>query len=282
VGHTDFQVGEDAIHDFLSAYQSVSRLSMGELWAMPSTLRIALIHGLCPLICRIHERLREREQAAFWANRLLASLRRGPVPLMAVLAEMARTLPRPGAHFAVELIGHLHDEDAVHMPVQSWLEQSLEKTLADIVTQDRQGQTEDRVSISNAVGSLREFAQLDWRSIFERQSRVEAILKEDPAAVYAGRTRPRSTPTCSSRPAMNTGTRWSGWRFGRGAPRRTWRAPPWIWPAPRKAGKTGVLGTSGSTWWAGGGPPWKRGCGIVLACGNVWPDSSTPTRRPVT
>ncbi|MHC4178386.1 MAG: glycosyl transferase, partial [Planctomycetota bacterium] len=185
VGHTDFQVGEDAIHDFLSAYQSVSHLSMGELWAMPSTLRIALIHGLCPLICRIHERLREREQAAFWANRLLASLRRGPVPLMAVLAEMARTLPRPDAHFAVELIGHLHDEDAALMPVQSWLEQSLENTLADIVTQDRQGQTEDRVSISNAVGSLREFAQLDWQSIFERQSRVEAILKQDPAAVYA-------------------------------------------------------------------------------------------------
>jgi cyclic beta-1,2-glucan synthetase len=186
VGHTDFRVGEDAIHDFLSAYQSVSHLSMGELWAMPSTLRIALIHGLCPLICRVHERLREREQADFWANRLLASLRRGPGPLMTVVAEMARALPQPGAHFAVELIGHLHDEDAALMPVQSWLEQSLKKTLADIVTQDRQVQTEDRVSIANAVGSLREFSRLDWRSIFEGQSRVEAILTKDPAAVYAG------------------------------------------------------------------------------------------------
>src|SRR6185436_18758641 len=43
----------------------------------------------------------------------------------------------------------------------------------------------DQISISNAIGSLRLLAQIDWREIFELTNRVEQLLQDDPAGVHS-------------------------------------------------------------------------------------------------
>ncbi len=184
VGHCDARLERENILAFLSAYQEDMPLTIGELWALPLMLRVALIQRVEQLARQAWRELRDREQADFWANRLLATLRRDPHQLFAVLAELAEEQGSPSSYFATQLSGHLYDEDAALVPVQSWLERSLHRPLTELHTGEQSRQAVNQISISNTITSLRQLSLLDWREIFEAQSHVEQILRRDPAGVY--------------------------------------------------------------------------------------------------
>jgi cyclic beta-1,2-glucan synthetase len=184
VRHTDSQLSRDTIVPFMEAYQSVSPLSIAELWVLPLMFRLALLEDLQHRAIAVDQRQHEREQVDFWANRLLQAAHRDPDQLMLVLAELARRHPVLRPHFAVRLIGHLRDEEATLAPVQKWIERELDAPLADIIRQEQARQTFDKVSIANAITSLRYLAETDWRDLFEMLSRVEKVLRGDPAGLY--------------------------------------------------------------------------------------------------
>jgi cyclic beta-1,2-glucan synthetase len=93
---------------WLRAYQEVLPLSIGELWAFPALLRLAVLEELAPA------------------------------------AEAVR--PRPGEETAAE------------------------------------------PEVGRPIGVLRDISRHDWKEFFEATSRVEAILREDPAGAYPGMT----------------------------------------------------------------------------------------------
>ncbi len=159
-------------------------LTIGELWAVPQMLRIALIESIQDLAASALTELREREIADFWANRLITANRRDPNQLFSILAELAETQPSPSPYFASQLVDHLYDEEAALVPVQSWLERTYHKSLSELNLREQNRQTKDQISIGNAFTSLRQLALLDWRRIFEQLSRVERLLRLDPSGVY--------------------------------------------------------------------------------------------------
>ena len=184
VSHTELRLDRENILAFIEAYQSVRTLTIGELWAVPQMLRIALIESIQDLAARALTELREREIADFWANRLITANRRDPNQLFSILAELAETQPGPSPYFAAQLVDHLYDEDAALVPVQSWLERTYRKPLSELNLREQNRQTKDQISIGNAFTSLRQLALLDWREIFEHLSRVERLLRLDPSGVY--------------------------------------------------------------------------------------------------
>jgi cyclic beta-1,2-glucan synthetase len=184
VQHTDLRVDRDNIIPFLEGYQSVHGLTIGELWAMPLMLRAVIIEAVRGLTISAWRELREREQADFWAFRLLARARRNPDQLFEILAELAKDQPDPSPHFAVQLMGHLYDEDAALVPVQSWLERTLGRPVSEMTVAEQSRQAAEQISVGNAITSLRQLTLIDWREVFERLSQVEQILRRDPAGVY--------------------------------------------------------------------------------------------------
>jgi cyclic beta-1,2-glucan synthetase len=184
ISYTKLRVDRENILAFIEAYQSVHTLTIGELWAVPQMLRIALIEGIQDLAASALTELREHEIADFWVNRLITANRRDPNQLFSILAELAATQPDPSPYFATQLVDHLYDEDAALVPVQSWLERIYRKSLSEINQREQNRQTKDQISIGNAFTSLRELALLDWRGIFEQLSRVERLLRLDPSGVY--------------------------------------------------------------------------------------------------
>lgn len=100
-----------ALLSFVDSYQDVSPLTIAELWALPTMLRVSVLRGL--LQC---------------------------------LGDL----------------GVLDDEGAV------------EPFALD-----------PAAGVERAVRALRLLAEIDWKAFFERSSRVEAILRTDPAEVYA-------------------------------------------------------------------------------------------------
>ncbi|MDQ7842063.1 MAG: glucoamylase family protein, partial [bacterium] len=184
VSYTQLRLDRENIHAFIEAYQSVHTLTIGELWAVPQMLRIALIESIHDLAASALTELREGEIADFWANRLITANRRDPKQLFSILAELAATQPGPSPYFAAQLVDHLYDEDAALAPVQSWLERIYRKPLSELNLREQNRQTKDQISIGNAFTSLRQLALLDWRRIFEQLSRVERLLRLDPSGVY--------------------------------------------------------------------------------------------------
>ncbi len=182
----ELQLDKVNISAFIDGCQSAGPLAIGELWALPQMLRIALIESIRDLALRAATEMREREIADFWANRLIRANRRGPDQLFAILAELAVAQPGPSPYFAGQLVDHLYDEEAALVLVQGWLERTYHQPLREIALREQNRQAKDQISVGNAFTSLRTLALLDWRQIFEHSSRVERLLRKDPSGVYPG------------------------------------------------------------------------------------------------
>ena len=181
---TYLRLDEQNIQEFVESYQSVARLSIGELWAFPQMLRAALIEGIKQVAVRVLKELHEKETADIWANRLISANRREPNRLFALMSELTASEPEPSEYFASQLFDLLYDEEGARVLVQSWLERTFDKSMNDLVILEKNKQTSDKIAISNAFTSLRQLAMLDWKESFERLSHVEQTLRLDPAGIY--------------------------------------------------------------------------------------------------
>ncbi len=186
IADLELRLDRESVLSFIDAYQSSRPLAIGELWALPQMLRVALIESVCNLALRAAVELRERESADFWANRLIRANRRGSDQLFALLAELAVQFPGPSSYFSSQLIGHLYDEETVLVLVQGWLERTSHLPVSELSLREQNRQAKDQISIGNAFTSLRQLALLDWRQIFENLSRVEQLLRGDPSGIYPG------------------------------------------------------------------------------------------------
>jgi cyclic beta-1,2-glucan synthetase len=104
----------DRVERSIQGYQDITPLTMGELWALPVMLRLAVLECLTQAVSRI-----------------MGLQRVNPLPVLA--------LP---------------------------------------------GQTADDKIVATCIISLRTLATQDWQAFFERLSRVELVLRTDPALVY--------------------------------------------------------------------------------------------------
>jgi len=184
VSHTELRLERENILQFIEEYQAVRTLTIGELWAIPQMLRMALIESVQSLAVTALADLREHQLAEFWANRLIAATRRDSNHLFAILAELAKAKAHPSPYFAAQLVSLLYDEEVALSPVQTWLERTLKSPLHEVNQREQNRQTREQLSCGNAITSLRLLALLDWRELFEQLSRVEQTLRRDPSGVY--------------------------------------------------------------------------------------------------
>ncbi|HEX7507003.1 MAG TPA: cyclic beta 1-2 glucan synthetase, partial [Polyangia bacterium] len=187
ISHGDGRVDPEGLGGFVSAYQTVTVLKLGELWAVPIMLRLALIENLRRVSARVAAARIERDHAATWAEQMAAVAKDDPKSLILVTADMARTNPPMVSSFVAELAHRLQGL-SLTLPL-SWIEQRLSEsnlTIEQMVHSENQQQAADQVSISNSIGSLRILGATDWRKFVESVSAVDQILREDPADVYRG------------------------------------------------------------------------------------------------
>jgi len=189
IAHGDGRLDPDSLSRFVAAYQSVSPLRLGELWAIPIMLRLALIENLRRVAVHIAAGRADRALAASWADQLIEIARQDPKNLILVIADMARSSPPMTTPFVSELTRRLQGQGpALALPL-TWIEQQLAESglsIEQLIRSGNQQQAADQVSISNSIGSLRFLGTTDWREFVEAMSVVEHILRTDPVAAYAG------------------------------------------------------------------------------------------------
>ena len=187
ISHGDGRVDVESLAGFVAAYQTVTALKLGELWAIPIMLRLALIENLRRVGARVAAARIERDRAATWAEQMAAVAKKDPKSLILVTADMARANPPMASSFVAELAHRLQGL-SLTLPL-TWIEQRLSESdlsIEQVVHAENQQQAADQVSISNSIGSLRILGATDWRKFVESVSAVEQALREDPAGVYRG------------------------------------------------------------------------------------------------
>ena len=189
ISHGDGRVDSETLARFVAAYQTVTPLTLGELWAIPIMLRLALIENLRRVGARITDARIHINVAQDWADQMMAIAESDPKSLILVIADMARSNPPMVSPFVAELARRLQGHGrALALPL-SWIEQRLAEsslTIEQMVLSETQQQAADQVSISNTIGSLRFLGAMDWRVFVETMSHVEQVLLDERCDVYRG------------------------------------------------------------------------------------------------
>ena len=184
VAHGNGEFHERDIVDFVLAYQERTPLNISELWVLPLMLRVALIESLSRLATVVDVRQFDHERADLWANRILSAAHRGPDQILFASAELAREQPNPSAYVIDRIVSQLQGEAAALDTIRPWLEGKLDNSLTEVIQREQHRHAADQVAIANAIGSLRELSQIDWRLIFEQLSPVDRVLEGDPANAF--------------------------------------------------------------------------------------------------
>ncbi len=188
ISHSHGRVDTESLRAFVAAYQEVRPLRLGELWAVPIMLRLALLENLRRVVASVTAGRSDRERAAFWVERMIEAAVSEPARVVLVLAEMVRESPPLTDAFVTEFATRMQGQGSPLLLPVSWLEQRLAErgqTIEHVFQLVGQSQAADQGAIGNSIGSPRFLGANDWRDFVEAMSVVERTLGQDPAGVYA-------------------------------------------------------------------------------------------------
>jgi cyclic beta-1,2-glucan synthetase len=188
IAHTDSRLDTQTLQRFIASYQIVAPLSIGELWAVAITLRLALVENLRRLAITIARARARRDEADKLADKLLEVASLQPTAVMSLVNERLgkrEDLPHP---FLVQLVQRLREQHPSVMPVMDWIEKLLRRqgtSVEQIIHLEHQRQAAAQVTVGNIITSMRLLSTLDWNDFFEKVSLIEPLLGKDPAGVYS-------------------------------------------------------------------------------------------------
>ncbi|WP_240984950.1 GH36-type glycosyl hydrolase domain-containing protein [Acididesulfobacillus acetoxydans] len=185
IEHTDSLLQEDSLKDFITTYQEQVPLSSGELWAIPTMLRVALLENVRRLVEQILEIQNERDAAEKWLEPFRNTEQASE--------EWEKTLERAGQPdsyspaYGERLLKRIREMGLDGLPLLRLLDRFMAKQDTNIESLSKlahQQQAAWQVSTAHAIGSLRFLGAEDWPRFFEEVSLVERVLQSDPAGVY--------------------------------------------------------------------------------------------------
>jgi cyclic beta-1,2-glucan synthetase len=179
IRHSDSRLDRHLLLRFVSSYQTVAPLTIGELWAWPSALKLALIENLR----RLAEETLSSRAARRAADDYVAGMDtagKGSPPRLPAQLDTA---------FVVQFLQRMREYGPHLSAVRAAVEEQLSArnvTTEDVIRTEHQRQAAAQVSVANVITSLRLCSTLDWSQYFEAVSLVERVLQRDPAGAYGG------------------------------------------------------------------------------------------------
>lgn len=190
ISHSDGRIDISSLTQFIESYQSHTILSLGELWAIPIMLRLAVLENLRRLSIVVALEMIDQNLADYWAFRLWETAKQEPENLVLILSELAKSKPLFTKSFVAQFIKMVKGKGKILVLALNWIEQQLFRDSFDsdhLVQKNNQSQASDQVAVSNSISTLRLLGSTDWNLFVEGLSVVERIMKNDPSGIYPGR-----------------------------------------------------------------------------------------------
>nr|WP_246859698.1 glucoamylase family protein [Dickeya oryzae] len=187
IAHGDGRWDTTSLTGYIAAYQQVTPLSLGELWALPGMLRLAIIENLRRISIEVANAQKARNLADAWVTRILECAENTPVDVIMVIADLARSRPPLSSAFVAEIVRRLQGRGAMLALPLTWVEQRLAEsgiTTDVLIRRFNQQLAASQLSVSNSIAGLRQLSETNWTDFAEAMSLVEQTLRQDPAGVY--------------------------------------------------------------------------------------------------
>jgi cyclic beta-1,2-glucan synthetase len=187
ISHSDGRVDAHNLSGFVAAYQTTTELTLGELWAIPIMLRLAVIENLRRVCSRIALDMIDHNLADYWADKMIDTVKDDAAQLILTIADMVRSKPPLSSPFVAGFTRSLQGKGPALALALNWLEQQVSgmgTSSNDLVRQENQKQAADQVSVRNSIGTLRFIETTEWREFVESLSCVEEVLVQDPSGTY--------------------------------------------------------------------------------------------------
>ena len=180
VAHTDSRFDPESLRRLVAAFQRVQPLTMGELWAIATSLRILLVENLR----RVAEEIVRSRAARYRADEIADSLLGLGKESAESAAMSLRRLSRGALPTAarVQLFQRLRDQDPAVTPALGWLEEVIAAqgtTAEETVRLEHQRQAAMNVTVRNVITSMRLISWFDWAGFVESVSLVDQVLRSE-------------------------------------------------------------------------------------------------------
>ena len=176
VAHTDSGMDTALLQAYLGAYQQTRELTLAELWALPTTLRVVLVENLRRLAERSAVLELARDAAHRWIDQPDAQRS------LAALDAIEHGFLQRGVAEAFWLQLQQRDDEVPAAQSRSltlWLAQRLPDAAGSLARQQAEA-TEDHQSIRNAITSLRALDRINWRRLFASTNAVMRTMAQAP------------------------------------------------------------------------------------------------------
>ncbi len=186
VAHSDGSIDERTVTTFIQAYQSQTLMSMGELWAVPLMLRIALVESIRNTCEKIRSSRFEWKRAEEMIAYIIAN-DLDERQLDELLDSRLENISEISPSFVEHLIQKLRKHNKYFATLKALINNRLESEDSSVDTMtgsEHQLQASMQVAIGNSITGLHFLSSLDWSDIFEALSRVEQIMRQDPDGTY--------------------------------------------------------------------------------------------------
>jgi len=174
--HSDARLDAHRLIRFIHAFQTVAPLTIGELWAWPSMLKLALIeHVRCLSDDLVAARAGRRAADAYFRAFERGAQRVPPLPESFHVA------------FVDQLLQRMREYGVGAASLRRQLETRLVAsgtTVEEAVRASHQQISMGNLSMGNSLSSLRLCSSLDWRDYVEEVCLIEGILQRDPHGTY--------------------------------------------------------------------------------------------------
>lgn len=185
VAYTDNKLDSNVIKDCINAYQNKKSLNMDEMWNIGVFFKIALIENIRQICEKIYSAQLQKEKAEDLINRFVKENTHNVTEFNLV----HRLKPNSADKFAfLEYIsGRLREYGKSAYPFFKVVEDTVRKmgtTLSEVVKKEHFDIAIRRLSMANAILSIKNIMRIDFMEIFEQVNGVDEILNNDPTGTY--------------------------------------------------------------------------------------------------
>ena len=189
ITHTAGRLDLQTLVDFATAYQRAAPLTIGEIWAIPIMLRLALVEELRRLAADVVAARRSRDRARAWGVQLSDQRRRRPnassTRCCATKRKRAAACRPPSSSSCCTGCAISRRRPRRRGTRCSARSRRQDDSADEMLRVEHQREAAGQLAIGNIITTMRLLSSIDWPLFFERVSLVEQILREDPAGAYA-------------------------------------------------------------------------------------------------
>ncbi|MDP4092707.1 MAG: glucoamylase family protein, partial [Bacillota bacterium] len=187
IAHTDGQMDENIIYNYLKAYQSHSTLLDREIWSLPVIIRIALIENIRSICEKIRDTQVQWNKADEIIDNWLENEGADADKIIKTVNNKFKAIDEIYPSFIEHLSYRLRREKKGYTQILKFIDDNLARfgtQLEDIMQKEHNSQAVSAVSMGNCILSIKYISTFEWTEIFESTSQVEQTLRNDPVGIY--------------------------------------------------------------------------------------------------